>query len=277
VLFTFGTSTFAQDFEEEKEDAANANAQVAFELNENNFDAWVFGNVTPGNTYRTQLNSSLMTSLGEIDRACKLTESQKKKLLLAGKGDIKRFQDKLGEARKVFNKLRHDQNNIQAIFQETQPLATMLRSGLFGADSLFSKAISSTLEPEQAALYRKVLQEKYAFRQRANVQLAVVKLDQTIGLTAEQRRKLIDLLLVEMKPSSRSSGEYESPLMILKMGKIPEAKLKTVLDETRYKALKAQIQQYQAWEQFFRNNGLLDDDGTDEPKVEAIGNEGGFQ
>ena len=76
------------------------------------------------------LASRYSTYVDEVQRSCELSDAQKKKLLLAGNGDIKHFQDRVAEARRVFEKYRHDQNSMQLIFQETQPLAAKLRAGL---------------------------------------------------------------------------------------------------------------------------------------------------
>ena len=43
---------------------------------------------------RQELESQLATQIADIDRACNLTEPEKKKLQLTGQGDIKRFFDR---------------------------------------------------------------------------------------------------------------------------------------------------------------------------------------
>jgi hypothetical protein len=233
-------------------------AENAFELHESNFDRWVFGNTGRVGTPKDQLESLLMLSLGEVDRCCTLTEAQKKQLRLAGHGDIKHFMNRMAEARKVFDQLRHDQNNINAIYQETLPLAATLRSGLFGSDSIFGKTILSTLETEQAENYKNFLQERNFFRHQAKVRLAIATMDQTIGMTADQRHKLIDLAIKEVKPAEKSIQQYESQVLMLKMSKIPEEKLREILDESRLKALKQQFQQARGMEVFLKQNGYID-------------------
>jgi hypothetical protein len=255
VLISTAT-TSAQDLDEKEEVPAAVNV---FELHESNFDQWVFGQAGRANSARDQLDSLLMLSVGEVERACNLSEAQKKKLMLAGHGDVKHFMDRVAEARRVFEALRHDQNNINEIFQETQPLATTLRSGLFGNDSFFYKTIATTLEPDQAARYRKSILEKNQYRYRAKVRLAINNLDNAIGFSGEERQRLLDLILQETTASEKSAGQYEATVVLLKIAKIPEAKLRPLFDDARWKLLNAQFQQARAMEVFLRTQGLLDE------------------
>ena len=124
-------------------------------IDESNFDRWVYGNM--GGTVagaRDRLEALLSLSIDEADRTCKLTEAQKKKLRLAGHGDLKRFLGRVEEARRVFRQLNRDQNNVNQLHQETIPLAATLRAGLYGDDSFFGKTLRTTLDPEQAGRYR---------------------------------------------------------------------------------------------------------------------------
>jgi hypothetical protein len=253
----------ARDLVVEEEDVQVV--QNMFELDESNFTQWVFGNVGGRmGSGKDQLESMLLMNLSEIDRACKLTQDQKNKLLLAGHGDIKHFFDRVAEAKQVFDQLRHDQNNIQAIFQETQPLAASLRAGLFGPDSIFSKTISSTLEPQQADHFRQVQLDKQQFYHRSNVIFTVIRLDQAVGFTDDQRKKMIELVMQETKPSLRSAGQYDATVLIYKISKIPEAKIRPIFDEPRWKALQAKFAQVEGTEQFLKTSGFLDDSDTSE-------------
>ena len=111
------------------------NGRNAFVLNDAQFDQWVFGNMGVANAAaaRNQLDSLLTLHVEDLERTCGLTPVQKKKLLLAGRGDIKRFFDRV-EERKKFTKNRNDQNQFQQIWQEIQPLRNSFNAGFFGED-----------------------------------------------------------------------------------------------------------------------------------------------
>jgi hypothetical protein len=57
-----------------------------------------------------------------------------------------------------------------------------------------TKAVEKHLSPEQAARYKKELVARTAARKRMAVDNLVVLVDQTLFLSAEQRRKLVDIL-----------------------------------------------------------------------------------
>ncbi len=256
AMLATSSTTLAQDLDEKEEVPV---VQNVFELHESNFDQWVFGQAGRANSAKEQLDSLLMLSVGEVERACNLSEAQKKKLLLAGHGDIKHFMDRVAEARRVFDLLRRDQNNINEIYQETVPLSATLKAGLFGTDSFFHKTIGATLDPDQAARYRKSILEKNQFRYRAKVRLAINNLDNAIGFSGEERQRLTDLVLEQTKPPEKPAGQYETQVVLLKIARIPEAKIRPIFDEARWKLLKVQFQQARAFEQFLQGQGFLDD------------------
>jgi hypothetical protein len=256
LVLTTDSKALAQDFEVEEDVVVVENA---FELHESNFDRWIFGNTGNSGSAREHLESLLMLSIGEVDRSCSLNESQKKMLLLAGRGDIKHFLNRMAAARRVFDQFRHDQRNTNTIYQETVPLAAALRTGLFGKDSIFAKTIMSTLETEQAERYQNSLQQRNLFRHQAKVRLAVANLDQTIGFTADQRRRLLDLILQETKPSLKVTQQYESQVVLLKISRIPKEKIRQILDDSRWKVMNQQLQQARSREVFLKQNGFLDE------------------
>jgi hypothetical protein len=192
----------------------------------------------------------------DVGRACKLSEIQKRKLILAGKGDIKRFLDKVDEKRKKFEKVKTDQNKVNEIYQELQPLQVTLNSGLFTEGSLFSKTLKKTLEGEQATHYDQIAREKRLFRYRAKVELAVASLDQSVGFSDAQRRKLVDVILSETTAPIRY-GQYDYWVVMYQAGRIPESKLRPMFDEQQWTFLKRQLDQMRGMGQWLRNAGML--------------------
>ena len=77
-------------------EAVKLNEQVVnngFEMNEANFDQWVFQNNGKAKQAREKINVRLKLQLDELNRICQLTDTQKQKLTLAASSDIKRFFD----------------------------------------------------------------------------------------------------------------------------------------------------------------------------------------
>jgi hypothetical protein len=258
LLLSAAPTSDAQDIEIVDEQAPVAGQNVAMnEIHESNFDIWVFGNNRNNLSARDRLESLLMLNVDEVERACGLSAAQKRKLLLAGRGDMKHFLDRVAEARSVFHQIRRDQARMNEVFQMTRPLAATLQAGLFGDDSFFAKTLRTTLDPEQVSRYREAVHEKAQFRYRAKVGLAVATLDANVGFTAEQRRRLIELTLKETTPFEKPAGQYESQVVLIKMSRIPEDKLRPIFDDTRWRLLSRQLQQSRGMEPFLKSNGYL--------------------
>ena len=160
-----GSIARAQDFDDEPEVPAAVNPQ--FMVADETFDQWVFGNVQNGGGAKTRLKALLQLQIQEIERACKLSDAQKTKLELAGRGDLKRFNDRVEEKRKRFQLVKNDQQKFQNFFQEIQPLQAEVQAGLFGEGSFFSKTIAKTLDDDQAVAYADATRERQRFRYRA--------------------------------------------------------------------------------------------------------------
>lgn len=106
---------------------------------------------------RRKLNMKLEQAIQSLDESSGLSESQKQKLRLAGRGDIRHFADRvdqLGEALGVL--LRDDAlfNDDVTRVREIATLEKELSAGLFGPGSKFAKATARTMTTEQKAAIR---------------------------------------------------------------------------------------------------------------------------
>jgi len=99
---------------------------------------------------RAHLESLLSRRIEAIDRQRRLTPAQKTKLLLAGRGDIKRLFDRIEDERKQFELLRTDLRACQLFLRELQPLAQTMQQGPFDDGSLFAKTLEKMLKAEAA-------------------------------------------------------------------------------------------------------------------------------
>ncbi len=119
-------------------------AEPTLEVLEASFDLSVFGSTGDKASANTHLNSLLHRTIGHIAiaRERPLVEVQQKKLLLAGRGDIKRLFDRIEEARAEFNTLRADVSRCDEFLSSLLPLSRELRRGPFDrADSLLQKML----------------------------------------------------------------------------------------------------------------------------------------
>jgi hypothetical protein len=266
AIVAAGTSARAQDDDDEEEDAQQQALVVNnFLMNDAQFDQWVFGNMGVANaaTARTKLDSLLTLHVDDMDRTCKLTPVQKKKLLLAGHGDMKRFFDRIEDIRKKFSKNRNDQNQFAQVWQEIQPLRNSFNSGFFDAgDSIFAKAIKATLKPEQSDKHEEVVRERLLYRYWARVDLAMELLNNEVGFTDDQRRHLVKLLHEETRPPRRL-GEQDYYVVLYQLSRIPENRIKPVFEDFQWRSLKRQLDQGRGMEFFLKQNGFVAGDGPE--------------
>lgn len=268
LLALAAPGVLAQDLGENAPTPDQANVvNNGFVYNDSVFNQWVFGgNGTAYSSGRDRLDALLNLRLADVERSCPLTEAQRRKLLLAGRGDVKRFDDRLAEARAVFDRLKADQNRVQEILQMTQPLAAEFRAGLFGEGSLFAKALAATLDPEQAARHAEALREKRRFQFKAKVLAAVANLDaRGVGLSSEQSRRLADVVLREAPLPLQFGDQYDNFVVMVSIARLPEAKLRPIFAnaqwpdraEAQWQAFSAQIQQGRNMERFLETNGYI--------------------
>ena len=222
-----------------------------FELGEANFYAWVFGNnggmidSSGLDVWRQRLDTLMQLRIEEVDRVCRLSPAQRQKLKLAGAGDVKRFMDQVDDKKRFFDRLKHDQNNINEIFQEIQPLQQRYNSGLFGDDSILAKSVRRSLDPAQVALYDRMTADRARYRYRAKVETNVLNLSNSIGLTSRQRRQFVDLLVAETRPPRRFDN-MDYYIIFYQAAHLPESKLRPIFDAGQWKLVVDRLDQARA-------------------------------
>jgi hypothetical protein len=217
---------------------------------------------------RGRLDALLALYVEDLDRACQLTEAQKKKVDLAGRGDIKRFFDRCESVKqKCLGLVRVDPQG-QAVWQEISPLQRTLQAGLFSQDSLFYRSLPHTLTPDQSLHYAAAAREREEYHHRATVELAVLSLGQQLVLREAQRQELVRLLLKETKPP-RKSGIYDYYHLVFQLPRLPEEKWNALLDAPQRKILGLQLAQFRQLELSYRQAGVLEALPDDNDKADA--------
>ncbi|MDA0282152.1 MAG: hypothetical protein O3B13_00990 [Planctomycetota bacterium] len=235
--------------------------QVGF--TDEQFEQWVFQQYGNSTTARTKLNESLELYTEDVHRSCDLSDSQLRKLRLAGRGDVERFFRRFAEAKEKFQKIRNDQQKVNQIWQDISPLQMQLSSGLFDRDSLLQKSLVNTINRQQFLQYTKLDDERRRFHHESKIKLVITMLDQAAPITAEQRRRLTELLREETSPS-RKGGQYEYYAMMYQVAQISEPKLKPILDDVQWQVFNQQLAQMRGMEQWLKQNGMLPNGDEDE-------------
>ena len=254
---------WAQD--EDDDLPAVPQAQVAnFEIQENQFDSWVFQNLQTVAAARKKLDQMLSLQMDDVDRACQLSESQRKKLQLAGRGDMLLFFEQVEVVRKKFLLVRRDQQKFNEIWQDISPLQVRFQSGLFGDDSFYRKTLRNMLKGEQLSKFSLVDGERRKFQYLAKVELVVAMLENALPMRDEQRQKFINLIVEQSKPPRSFVGQQDYDIVMWNISKIPEQTLKPLFADTEWKVLNQQFAQVRGLEQWLKQSGALAKDEVEE-------------
>jgi hypothetical protein len=259
VVWSVGLCALAQvEFEVGLEDEQEAEEpeQNQFNMGIDNFDRRVFGQWGTPRAARKQLQSQLKLQVEAIDRACDLTPAQQEKLWLAGQGDIWRFYERVEEVRKLFLEARHNQQQINQMWQHIQPIGQQLRAGLFHGHSLLHKCIWRTLDPQQTDRYQRQETERRRFHYEASIALTLEMLQEGIPLRESQRQKLARLIR-DRTPWPEQFGQYDSYLILWHLSQLPEEELKPIFDKIQWRAIKQAFRQAQAKEPHLKKMGVL--------------------
>jgi hypothetical protein len=134
----------AEETAEDGDDQAGSSRLIAREA----FDLTLFGTTGDIPSARDHLETLLTRKIDGVDRLSRITPMQQRKLLLAGRGDIKRLLDRVEDERKKFEKLRTDPARCEEFLEQLRPLSMRLFRGPFGSESLFAKTLKKLRNEE---------------------------------------------------------------------------------------------------------------------------------
>jgi hypothetical protein len=252
--------------------AIDVRAVQPMQFNPAQIDQWVFNRSGGAEGAKVRLDANLALRIDDLDRSCALTELQKKKLTLAGLGDIKRYYDRVEDLKRRYSS-GGNQPNMNNIWQEMQPLQVELTNGLFGDQSLFAKTVKNTLRADQVQRHDDLTRRRLAARRRTSIDLFVIQIDKALGLSEAQRGRLTELLVSETPPPAKY-GQADYWYLMYQMTRLPEAKITGILDEPQWRLLSRQFMQARGMEPWLKSNGILAQSGQSSspaPGAPALG------
>jgi hypothetical protein len=219
------------------------------------FDQWVLGGKTRDQVQRS-LESQLDVQVDSAARTCGLSDAQKGKLALAGHGDMKRLLEGIDRLKEKFRQLGQDPQKFNKVAQEAFPLQTKLQTGLFDDASLYRKVLTRTLDHGQSLRYEEEDRQRRKFRYEARIELVLCSLEDMNPLRAEQRQRLVKLLLDETQLPKKSS-QMDFFVVLYQAGKLGEAKLRPIFDDGQWPAFKKMLNRARGYEYYLKANGIL--------------------
>ena len=211
-----------------------------------------------GDGLRDHFETRLEGRLNALQFTCHLTGAQRKKLQLAGRGDIKRLMDRLDPI--VKNTVDANAGDVE-LTAEMRDLPTAV-DRLFDAGSLFSKTLVTTLSQEQVAENERALRDENSAWYRNAVANTVRMLARLADLSDAQREQLSKLILSETTPPLKIGLEdYDYAVVMFQASRLPELKLQEILDEGQRKTLECQIASWADSESILKKQGFVFDNG----------------
>jgi len=236
----------AQD-EDEPEKEQPAEAELDFQMTDEQFEQWIFGKrIEPACRL---YESWLVKEIDRSDQKYWLTSVQKKKLEVAGRGDMKRLFDRFQEAKERLHRAGGNFNQIGPILQELQSFQQAPHDYLFGNGSMLAKMLKKTLTPEQIAAH-----DKNFYRSR--VEWMVSLLDPALGLKADQHRRFVTLIVEETLPLKRY-GSFDYDAVMWQASRLPRDKIKPIFDAAQLTKLLVRFGQANRMETILFGEGYL--------------------
>ncbi len=108
---------------------------------EDTFEEWAFGGEPEEKRFREQLSRLLETKLETVSQYFALSEVQRKKLHLAGLGDVKHLLDRVHESRQAFAGACADIRLLPLLQTRLRVVEDQISSGPFESGSMLLKTL----------------------------------------------------------------------------------------------------------------------------------------
>lgn len=201
----------------------------------------------------TRLQQELTNKSKVLVEACsealQLDEVQIEQLRFACRGDVVRVMQEITEldihTKHVdMQEMGRNQDEMQKIWPLVMPTRSKIDEGLHSRGSLFEKSLKSILTAEQQVNFEKQNQEKQTRLIVATTKLTLIEFERQVPLTADQRNRIIKLVEESPKPKLVSEG-MAYYLGIVVLSKLPEVKVREILNEEQFKTYKRTFQNAQ--------------------------------
>jgi hypothetical protein len=226
--------------------------QPLFRIEEQQLMSWAFENQPSLAAARKRSAELLAGQLDFVGAIGTLTPSQRRRLELAGQGDITRFFQQAETLIRQQPTGDLPQEEYNKIWNALSPVRTRYARGLHAHGSLFEKTVHTALDEKQAQAYEALEEERARRNYRALAMAAVAELEIKLPLTIKQRTRLLELIMSRTKPPRARVDDYlQYRLVMYKMSQIPVEELKPIFPESEWKLLSATMQEAKGWGQQF--------------------------
>ena len=248
----------------------------AFPITDRLFDRWVFPKEMDIDTARRLAEARLRSRIAFVDLICGISPEQRRKLEVAGQGEIKAFFDNLAQFRARVRSAGYDIEELDRLGVEVRRQA-MFYLQLGSDGSRFSKVLRATLDREQSARYRERWDEVRLLQYQSRVEWVCVTLQKNHAYSVGERFRLVVVMLEETRPL-RVFGPGDYYGVMCQAARIPEPRIRPIFfQDEDWRALQAEFDDARRRERFLRDSGCLPEDppAGNSARVEAPRDGGG--
>lgn len=233
------------------------------ETDTNRFDSLVFSMIRNATLARQKLEAEARIEIDRIDLTSTLQESQIQKLQFAARGDIQQFFEDVDVARRQFHAMQAaggvGQANDTEVYERARALSERLNQGIFDNDSLLKKVARGCLNAEQAKQFSEREQRQQKLNSDAAIMIFLADLGRTVCMTSAQRESIVEWATknITLREPEHS---YARDVFMYEMSELPQAELRSILDEAQYKAIQKNFQTGIEMKGNLKQMGLLDDE-----------------
>lgn len=207
--------------------------------------------------------------LERIARICTLGDDQRRALALAVESDVRDLAAVIDAERRRYAGVTvnmSDQEGQRRWHQFQQDVQRCRRriEELFDSGSLFAGVLASTLDDAQRARLETEIASRRSFLWRTMVATVLLKVDDAVGLDAEQHR-LVEAALHAREPrlrldesARRSNAHAEQMLVYSTLADVDAAPLQAALSERQWRALSTLMNQGRAMRSWLEQQGLVE-------------------
>ena len=116
---------------------------------EDSFDDWAFGGEQGEKRLREQLDNLLQCKLQVVDHVFQLTDPQRRKLHLAGRGDIKHLLELVNDSRREFGRACLDVRRLPDLQKQLRLVELRISNGPFEAGSILAKTLRKMYDAKE--------------------------------------------------------------------------------------------------------------------------------
>lgn len=257
------TSSWGQDvFEVVPAGKQNSEEQLGIQaraaIDESNLDAWAFGGKAA--SALASLETQWLLRVEQLSAACDLSQEQRRALVTAGRVDIKQLETMFHDVQQAFREARtkEDNNFINRIFQDIEPIRQRFQRGVLTDDSFAAKSLASILNAQQRERYRQWDRERRQRQFEGYARWALLQLERYIPLTDAQRQELLAILLDCEPPEQFQVDTHSAYVVVLAVLRdLPENELRDIFDEVQLPVVREYINRSRNWLSTLAQRGFL--------------------